>query len=103
MCPVWPDTLAAAPCADDLAMWTEVLKGAAPEIDRRLKAKATKARQANSRAKRIAKIEIETLPQSSRRYPKFRFPENGTQVGVPIWTRVWAQFWVTKFLCEMDL
>lgn len=37
----------------------------------RFKAKATKARQANSRVKRLAKITIETLPQSSRRYPKF--------------------------------
>ena len=41
----------------------------------RFKAKATKARQANSRAKRMAKIEIETLPISSRRYPTFKFPQ----------------------------
>ena len=39
----------------------------------RFKAKATKARQANSRVKRLAKITIESLPQSSRRYPKFNF------------------------------
>ncbi len=39
----------------------------------RFKAKATKARQAQSRVKQIEKIEVEKLPQSSRRYPKFRF------------------------------
>lgn len=39
----------------------------------RFRAKATKARQAQSRVKQIEKIEIETLPQSSRRHPKFRF------------------------------
>lgn len=38
----------------------------------RFKAKATKARQANSRVKRLAKIEIEALPSSSRRHPKFK-------------------------------
>lgn len=38
---------------------------------RRFKAKATKARQANSRVKRMEKIEIEELPQSSRRFPLF--------------------------------
>ena len=38
----------------------------------RFKAKATKARQANSRAKAMAKITIDELPQSSRRYPNFR-------------------------------
>jgi ATPase subunit of ABC transporter with duplicated ATPase domains len=41
----------------------------------RFKAKATKARQANSKAKRMAKIVIEQLPQSSRRYPRFRFEQ----------------------------
>ncbi len=39
----------------------------------RFKAKATKARQANSRQKRVEKIVIETLPQSSRRHPNFKF------------------------------
>ena len=39
----------------------------------RFKAKPTKARQAKSRAKQIDKIEIEELPQSSRRYPTFTF------------------------------
>ena len=39
----------------------------------RFRAKATKARQAQSRLKQIEKIEIVELPQSSRRYPKFRF------------------------------
>lgn len=39
----------------------------------RFKAKATKARQAQSRVKQVEKIEVEELPQSSRRYPKFRF------------------------------
>ncbi|MBW2458348.1 MAG: ATP-binding cassette domain-containing protein [Deltaproteobacteria bacterium] len=41
----------------------------------RFKAQANKARQANSNAKRIAKIVIETLPQSSRRHPTFRFEQ----------------------------
>ncbi len=39
----------------------------------RFKAKATKARQAQSRVKQIEKMEVEELAQSSRRYPKFRF------------------------------
>jgi ATPase subunit of ABC transporter with duplicated ATPase domains len=39
----------------------------------RFKAKASKARQANSRVKKIQKIVIEELPRSSRRYPKFKF------------------------------
>jgi ATPase subunit of ABC transporter with duplicated ATPase domains len=39
----------------------------------RFKAKATKARQAQSKAKRIEKIVIPRLPVSSRRYPKFIF------------------------------
>ena len=49
----------------------------------RFKAKATKARQANSRQKRMSKIVIERLPQSSRRHPSFRFPQrrpSGRQV-----------------------
>ncbi|MCC6133664.1 MAG: ATP-binding cassette domain-containing protein [Acidobacteria bacterium] len=39
----------------------------------RFRAKATKARQAQSRIKLIEKIVIEKLPPSSRRYPRFRF------------------------------
>ena len=39
----------------------------------RFKAKASKARQANSKMKQMEKIEIEELPQSSRQYPLFRF------------------------------
>jgi ATPase subunit of ABC transporter with duplicated ATPase domains len=39
----------------------------------RFRAKASKARQAQSKLKKIDKIEIERLPQSSRRYPTFRF------------------------------
>ena len=38
----------------------------------RFKAKATKARQANSRAKRVEKMTIEELPVSSRRHPDFK-------------------------------
>jgi len=41
----------------------------------RFKAKATKARQANSRQKRMEKIVIEDLVRSSRRHPKFSFPQ----------------------------
>jgi ATPase subunit of ABC transporter with duplicated ATPase domains len=41
----------------------------------RFKAKATKARQANSRAKQMAKIELIELPVSSRQHPLFRFPQ----------------------------
>lgn len=39
----------------------------------RFKAKASKARQAQSRMKQLEKIEVETLASSSRRYPKLRF------------------------------
>jgi ATPase subunit of ABC transporter with duplicated ATPase domains len=38
----------------------------------RFRAKASKARQAQSRIKQIERIEIERLPQSSRRWPTFR-------------------------------
>ena len=41
----------------------------------RFKAKATKARQANSRAKQMEKMVIEPLPQSSRRFPNFVFQQ----------------------------
>ncbi|MEM7583673.1 MAG: ATP-binding cassette domain-containing protein [Acidobacteriota bacterium] len=39
----------------------------------RFKAKATKARQAQSKVKKMEKLVIESLPTSSRRYPTFRF------------------------------
>jgi ATPase subunit of ABC transporter with duplicated ATPase domains len=39
----------------------------------RFRAKASKARQAQSRVKQLEKIEVETLATSSRRYPKLRF------------------------------
>ncbi len=39
----------------------------------RFKAKASKARQAQSKVKQMEKIVIEEVPQSSRRYPTFRF------------------------------
>ena len=41
----------------------------------RFKAKATKARQAQSKVKMIEKIVIERLPQTSRRYPVFKFQQ----------------------------
>ncbi len=41
----------------------------------RFKAKATKARQANSRAKQMEKMIIEPLPESSRRHPTFKFAQ----------------------------
>ena len=49
----------------------------------RFRAKATKARQAQSKIKLIEKIQIEKLPQSSRRYPVFQFKQirpSGKQV-----------------------
>ncbi|MDE0883995.1 MAG: ATP-binding cassette domain-containing protein [Myxococcota bacterium] len=49
----------------------------------RFRAKASKARQAQSKLKAIGRIEIESLPQSSRRYPRFRFKQkrpSGRQV-----------------------
>jgi ATPase subunit of ABC transporter with duplicated ATPase domains len=49
----------------------------------RFRAKASKARQAQSKLKAIDRIEIETLPTSSRRYPRFRFQQrrpSGRQV-----------------------
>ena len=42
----------------------------------RFRAKASKARQAQSKLKAIDRIELETLPESSRRYPKFNFRLN---------------------------
>lgn len=42
----------------------------------RFRAKASKARQAQSRLKQIERIEIEPLPQSSRRSPSFRFRQH---------------------------
>ena len=41
----------------------------------RFKAKASKARQASSKKKLLDRVVIERLPQSSRRYPGFRFPQ----------------------------
>ncbi len=41
----------------------------------RFRAKATKARQAQSKIKMIEKIVIDRLPQSSRRYPTFKFQQ----------------------------
>ena len=41
----------------------------------RFRAKATKARQAQSKLKLISRIDVEKLPQSSRRYPKLRFQQ----------------------------
>ena len=41
----------------------------------RFKAKATKARQAKSKMKLIERIVIDKLPQTSRRYPTFKFRE----------------------------
>lgn len=41
----------------------------------RFKAKATKARQAQSRVKQIEKIEVETVARTSRRAPGFRFDQ----------------------------
>jgi ATPase subunit of ABC transporter with duplicated ATPase domains len=49
----------------------------------RFRAKATKARQAQSKIKLIEKIVIERLPRSSRRYPVFKFGQvrpSGRQV-----------------------
>jgi ATPase subunit of ABC transporter with duplicated ATPase domains len=49
----------------------------------RFRAKATKARQAQSKIKMIEKIVIDRLPQSSRRYPVFKFKQrrpSGRQV-----------------------
>ena len=45
----------------------------------RFRAKATKARQAQSRAKQIEKIEIEELKPSSRRTPHFQFPDRAPE------------------------
>ncbi len=49
----------------------------------RFRAKASKARQAQSKLKAIDRIDVETLPESSRRYPRFRFEQrrpSGKQV-----------------------
>ncbi len=45
----------------------------------RFKAKASKARQAQSRVKQMGRLDIDELPQSSRRYPTFKLrPERDT-------------------------
>jgi ATPase subunit of ABC transporter with duplicated ATPase domains len=41
----------------------------------RFRAKPTKARQAQSKAKLVERITIEELPRTSRRYPRFRFAQ----------------------------
>ncbi len=41
----------------------------------RFKAKATKARQAKSKVKQMERIVIDRLPQTSRRYPSFKFKQ----------------------------
>ncbi|MDA8021156.1 MAG: ATP-binding cassette domain-containing protein [Thermoanaerobaculia bacterium] len=41
----------------------------------RFKAKATKARQARSKQKQLERIEVESLAQTSRRYPTFQFKQ----------------------------
>jgi len=41
----------------------------------RFRAKATKARQAQSKLRQIDRIDLSTLPPSSRRYPKFSFKQ----------------------------
>jgi len=49
----------------------------------RFRAKASKARQAQSKLKAIDRIDIESLPETSRRYPRFNFKQqrpSGKQV-----------------------
>ena len=41
----------------------------------RFRAKATKARQAKSKQKQLERIVLDSLPQSSRRYPSFQFDQ----------------------------
>ena len=50
----------------------------------RFRAKATKARQAQSKIKIIEKIVIEKLPESSRRYPRFRFRQKRPSGRMPL-------------------
>jgi ATPase subunit of ABC transporter with duplicated ATPase domains len=70
------DAFARAKIANRERKESEISKAEARKAEheafvRRFKAKATKARQAQSRVKQIAKMTIETLPQSSRRKPMF--------------------------------
>lgn len=70
----------------------------------RFRAKATKARQANSRQKRLEKIVLEPLPVSSRQHPKFAFPQRR-----PSGRKVLDAIGITKaygdniVLCDVDL
>ncbi len=50
----------------------------------RFRAKATKARQAQSKIKLIEKIVIEKLPESSRRHPRFRFAQKRPSGRMPL-------------------
>ena len=54
----------------EIAKQQEVIASHKAFIER-FKAKATKARQAQSRVKQMERIDVEHLPQSSRRYPHF--------------------------------
>jgi ATPase subunit of ABC transporter with duplicated ATPase domains len=58
----------------EIARQEEIVAEKQAFVDR-FRAKATKARQAQSRIKQIEKIEIEELARTSRRTPHFRFEE----------------------------
>ena len=70
----------------------------------RFGAKATKARQAQSRLKQIEKIEVEELEQSSRRAPLFRFtPERPSGKDVLEIDRVSKAYGEKKVLRDVSL
>ncbi len=70
----------------------------------RFRAKATKARQAKSKQKQMERIVIESLPQSSRRYPTFRFkPRRPSGKDVLVLDRVSKAFGDNRVLEDVSL
>ena len=70
----------------------------------RFRAKASKARQAQSKLKRIERIEIEPLPKSSRRYPTFRFEQRRRSGKVALEVRgISKSFGENRVLADVSL
>ena len=70
----------------------------------RFRAKATKARQAQSKLKQMDRIVIESLPRSSRRYPVFQFRQRRPSGKVALqFERVSKAFGDNQVLSDIDL
>jgi len=70
----------------------------------RFRAKATKARQAQSKLKQIERMDIEPLPPSSRRYPTFRFEQRRPSGRCPLkLTGISKSFGDNRVLTDVSL